>query len=948
MPAMTSGIDESGKLDKLFQDQDSEDPKKDIDGRIWFKNYWGVAACLAYGLASGLVPATSRYVQDRGYTAYQMNFFNDLLLLSAILCVAAYHRTNLLTTNYKQVFRLTFNGVGRFLGILCQVSAYRCAPPANAETVINPSSIVFVAILSCIFIKELLMEVEQQEVQHGVRLIEPIVFTEKGGKKVKLAEKTPCHEERAAGKELDEAIRVARTYESDQSTLKSIAQPVPSNDVHGVQTQHRTPYIPPRSFRKTRATGSGGRGKPKYTRPTNTCVRCGKGHNTADKCPANGKECRKCGKRNHFAAVCRSKSVNEVRSPEEEFQDFHIETVCKEKVEGDQAFVNLHIAGARESLKCKLDTGAQVNVLPERDWIKLRSKNSSLEPTKTRLFGYGNTPLEVKGKCSLRCNYKGRSGTLDFFVVKANATPVLSLQACLSLKLIQLVLTVKSSETAESIKQEYSDVFQGIGRLPGEYRIQVDPNVEPVVHAPRKFPVSLRDPLKKELDRMEALGVIQKVDEPTEWVNSLVVVEKPKSGKLRICLDPRDLNKAIKREHYQLPTLEDISTRLAGSKYFAVVDARSGYWQICLDEESSKLTTFNTAFGRYRFTRLPFGVHSAQEVFQKKMDSIFGGLEGVEVIVDDILVHGPTEEELNRRFRNMLQRARECNVKLNEEKCVLTTQEVSFFGHILTGDGLKPDPKKVDAITNMKSPTSKAELMTMLGMITYLSKFIPNLSEVTAPMRELLKEDVEFVWDSSRERALGKVKKLVAEATTLTYYDPDKEVTLQVDASKYGLGAVLMQEGKPVAFASKSLNNTEVNYAQIEKELYAIVFGCERFHQYIYGRKVHVESDHKPLESIMKKPLSTAPARLQRMLLRLQKYDLEVKHKPGKEIPVADALSRLYLDETDNMSKKYGLYVFHVMDGVEFGSAFGDVTARRQALDQFIDLPMGREDRACC
>ncbi|XP_035679527.1 uncharacterized protein LOC118417883 [Branchiostoma floridae] len=145
---------------------------------------------------------------------------------------------------------------------------------------------------------------------------------------------------------LDEAIRVARTYESDQSTLKSIAQPVPSNDVHGVQTQHRTPYVPPRPFRKTRATGSGGRGKPKYTGPTNTCGRCGKGHNTADKCPANGKECRKCGKKNHFAAVCRAKSVNEVRSPEEEFQDFHIETVYKKKVEGDQAFVDLHIAGA--------------------------------------------------------------------------------------------------------------------------------------------------------------------------------------------------------------------------------------------------------------------------------------------------------------------------------------------------------------------------------------------------------------------------------------------------------------------------------------------------------------------------------------------------------------------------------------------------------------------------
>ncbi|KAI8511855.1 hypothetical protein Bbelb_109550 [Branchiostoma belcheri] len=655
------------------------------------------------------------------------------------------------------------------------------------------------------------------------------------------------------------------------------------------------------------------------TQGSRACDKCGRSHMSSETCPANGQSCRKCGKRNHFAAVCRSKkpTVQDVRAVSENLEEFHIETVSKTQPVGDQAFVDLHVEEMSRSLRCKLDTGAQVNVLPEKVWQQLKHKR--VMPATTRLYGYGNVPLEVRGKCRLTCSYKGKSGVLEFYIVRADAAPVLSLKACLSLQLIKLVLTVQETQTAQSILEEYKDVFEGIGQLPGEHTIQLDHSVPPKVHPPRRIPVSLRDPLKAELDRMERLGVIRKVDEPTDWVNSLVVVEKPRTDKLRVCLDPRDLNKAIKREHYQLPTLEDITTRLAGSKYFSVVDARSGYWQVKLDEESSKLTTFNTVYGRYCFTRLPFGIHSAQEVFQKQMDKIFQELKGVEVIVDDILVHGRTEEEHNSRFRAMLQRARDKCVKLNPEKVVVAAPEVGYFGHILTKDGLKPDPKKVRAITSMKAPTNKAEVMTMLGMVNYLAKFTPNLSEVTAPLRELLREDIEFVWDNKRKQAFADMKKVVAEASTLSYYDPHKEATLQVDASKYGLGAVLMQEGRPVAYASKSLNTTEVNYAQIEKELYAIVFGCERFHQYVYGRSVTVESDHKPLEAITRKPLSSAPA-MQRMLLRLQKYDLVVQHRPGKDIPVADALSRLYLEETDDRSETFEAQVHMVKSNLPVSS----------------------------
>ena len=183
----------------------------------------------------------------------------------------------------------------------------------------------------------------------------------------------------------------------------------------------------------------------------------------------------------------------------------------------------------------------------------------------------------------------------------------------------------------------------------------------------------------------------------------------------------------------------------------------------------------------------------------------------------------------------------------------------------------------------------------MLGMINYLAKFGPQLSEITRPMRDLLKENVEFIWYHKQDEALKKAKELILSQHVLAYFDPSKPITLQVDASQHGVGGALFQEGRPIAFASNSFSKAKEKYAQIEKELYAILFGCKRFHQYVYGHKIMVQTDHRPLESIMKKPLGLAPPRLQRMLLQLQRYDLEVHHVPGKNIPVANVLSRKFM-----------------------------------------------------
>ena len=461
------------------------------------------------------------------------------------------------------------------------------------------------------------------------------------------------------------------------------------------------------------------------------------------------------------------------------------------------------------------------------------------------------------------------------------------------------------------ILNNYPDLFEGLGCLPVEHHIELNERVQPVIHPPRRVPEPIRSRVTKELHRMEAEGVIEKVDQPTDWVNSMVTVIKP--HKTRICLDPRNLNEAIKREHFPLPTIEEVTARMPNAKVFSVLDAKSGFWQIPLDESSSLFCTFNTPHGRYKFKRLPFGIKSAPEVFQKHMKQLLEGLDGVDVIMDDIPVWGEDILQHDERLTELLHRLRAIGLKLNKDKCKIGLTEIPYIGHLLSEQGVKPDPSKVDAILNMPCPTDKQDLQRFMGMIAYLSKFIPNMAEESAPLRRLLEKNVQWHWSEEHTKSLNTLKTLLTKAPVLKYYAINEPLVLSVDASSEGLGAVLLQNQQPVAYASKPLTECQKRYAQIEKELLAILHGCEHFHQYIYGRTVVVETNHKPLEAIVTKPRYRAPIRLQRMLLRLQQYDISVVHKPGKQMHIADALSRATKPtEASQADEKASDDIFHV------------------------------------
>lgn len=728
---------------------------------------------------------------------------------------------------------------------------------------------------------------------------------------------------------LEKAIEIAQVQEMSQAQLKTMADEDKSvtNSVNFVKKKesgsaHGNKSYPPRG--RGNQVHSSQRSAHAYTsnRPKSAhsqyeqnkqCNRCGYAeHQNPEHCPAQGKTCRKCNGKDHFEKKCRSgrpkyrnRKVHALEGFESDNDDsdnaFYIGMLTLDiNTINTDWLVTVNVNNV--PTKFQLDTGAKCNVMSYKTFKSLNYKTALKQPDMP-LKSYSGHFIKAIGMTRLPCEFKGQGYDLHFYVIDMDAPALLGADTCKRMNLLTRVDAITNEPSIADLQQEtditsgkFADLFDGLGCLPGIHTIKLDPTIKPIIHPPRKLPVSLRDKVRDELSRMEEAGVIVKEPEPTEWVNSMVVVTKP--NKVRICLDPKDLNRAIQREHFPMKTVEEVVANMPNAKVFSKLDATSGFWQMRLDDASSKLCTYNTPFGRYRFTRMPFGIKSAPEVFQKIMSQMVEDIDGADSIIDDILVWGVDQAQHDERLNRVLEKARSYNLKLSPGKCQFRKDEVSYVGHVIGKDGLKPDPEKIRAVESMVPPQNKSELLTFLGFMQYLSKFMPNMSEISAPLRKLTEKNVAWYWTNVEEQSFQTLKTLAINAPVLRFYDPALPLTLSVDASSKGLGAVLLQEGQPITYGSRALTPAQQNYAQIEKETLAVVYGCIKFHQYVYGRNVHVETDHKPLQAIFNKPLYQAPLRLQRLLLAIQRYDLTVTYKPGKLMWLADTLSRAYLHET--------------------------------------------------
>ncbi|XP_062603216.1 uncharacterized protein K02A2.6-like [Saccostrea cucullata] len=686
---------------------------------------------------------------------------------------------------------------------------------------------------------------------------------------------------------LNRAIQICRAFEQSNIHVKELRENITSsNKVNKLSTNKRQ-----KNFTKQKVTHKQKSDSQPSSKEKKECDFCGYKHEHGkSNCPAWGKRCDKCNGRNHFKSKCmKIHAVGEDSEDSPELEDSWLLALkSKDRQSKDiTAIMNLNDCDVR----FQLDSAADVNTICQK-----YVKKEQCRPSNIRHNMWNNTHMKPLGEADLdvinvRSNVVQK---LRFVVVQNYLTCLLGKDAIQDMGLV----TVNSKKFISKVGLE-----QPLGDL-GIATLKVDPSIQPKVLPCRKIPIAIQDSVKQEIDRLVDRGILIPITEPTLWVSQMAVAHKS-DGKLRFCIDPQPLNTALIREYYRLPVLDDILPKLTNAKVFSKLDVKEAFRHVRLDEKSSKLTTMITPFGRYRWARLPFGLKVSSEIFQRRLDEALSGLEGVFSIVDDIIIAGcgDSEEEAKRdnefKMQKVFQRCEERHITLNKDKEESGLREISFHGHKISKDGVKVDESKVKAILDMPAPTDVSGIKRLCGMVQYMSKFLPDLSKVLEPLRLLTRKDQKWNWDSKCESAFQTLKHKLTETPVLAYFDPSKDVTPQVDSSKEGIGAVLLQDGKPVEYASRALTEAERKWAQIEKEALSVLYGLERFDQYTYGRKVFIHNDHKPLSAILRKPLGLAPKRLQDIMMRYFRYDVEFVFEKGVNLVIADTLSRAFLMTTE-------------------------------------------------
>ncbi|XP_072170543.1 uncharacterized protein [Diadema setosum] len=478
-----------------------------------------------------------------------------------------------------------------------------------------------------------------------------------------------------------------------------------------------------------------------------TCKNCGGRHPYGKQhCPAAGVQCHLCKKQGHHTRVClttklskgqghhkakaqskgkpktyrgqkqsaktgNTKQMHDIDHDVEdqpEFEELAFDTIDSGRRESVTTSFKIKLDNRKgtHNLTAKVDTRAQANTLPVRTYRRMFPERILPDGTPNDLYlsqdssmltAYNGTQIQQHGKVTIPCQWND-SPWIDtsFYVVNSEGPVIMGLQSSMAFNLITLHCPINDVpiEDVNTLLNAFPDQFDTIGNFQGEQHLKTDPNVPSRRDAPRKMPIALKDCVRQELNRMEAQGVIKKMEEPTEWVNSITYATK-KDGSIRICLDPRRPNQALIRPHYKQQTLEELNYKFHNAQFFSKLDAKAGYWSIKPDQESQKLTTFQTPFGRYAFCRLPFGLNVSQDIFQLEIDRILEGCTGTVCIADDIVVYGMTAEEHDRNLLKLMQTAKERGLTFNSSKCHIKQRSITFFGNVYTCEGIKPDPQKV-------------------------------------------------------------------------------------------------------------------------------------------------------------------------------------------------------------------------------------------------------------
>ena len=524
------------------------------------------------------------------------------------------------------------------------------------------------------------------------------------------------------------------------------------------------------------------------------------------------------------------------------------------------------------------------------DWLS--SYGVQIDCGKGRLlFGRGKRPEMV---------YYGISPSMTVSLVAAMRVQDLFQDGDVYL----VTLSVSGGATNDEVKvedievvQDFEDIFAPLKELPpprsNPFTITLEPEAKPIAKAPyRMAPAELAE-LKKQLEDLLEKGFIRSSSSP--WGAPVLFVKK-KDGSMRLCIDYRGINNITIKDKYPLPRIDELLDQLKGASWFSKIDLASGYHQIPIAKSDIMKTAFRTRYGQYEFVVMPFGLTNAPAAFMRLMNEVFHDYldKFVIIFIDDILVYSKSKEEHKEHLRLVMERLRNQKLFAKSSKCSFWKREIGFLGHIVSGEGVAADPEKVQAIREWPRPTTVTEVRSFLGLAGYYRKFVKDFSSIAKPLTKLTGKGVPFLWVEETERAFKKLKEALTTAPVLALPEQGKPYTVYTDASRVGLGCVLMQDGRVIAYASRQLRKHEDNYSTHDLELAAVVFALRIWRSYLYGEEVEVYTDHQSLKYLFTQP--DLNLRQRRWMEFVADYDIRIRYHPGKANVVADALSRRKLD----------------------------------------------------